>query len=140
MKAKEYLMQIKRMDKLTENKQAEINRLEELVQSTTALNVSDKVQTSGSKDRLGDIVSKICDLKNELTADIEKWVDLKGEVISVIDQLDDVDLIDLLYKRYFQFKTWEKISCDMNYTYRWVTKLHGKALAEVQKILDKQNQ
>ena len=138
MKAKEYLMQIKRLDSIISNKQEEVARLEELVTSTNALSTGDRVQSSGTQDKLGDTVSKICDLKRELALDIARLIEVRGEIIKVIDQVEDADLIDLLYKKYYQFKTWEKIACDMNYTYRWVTKLHGKALAEVQRILDKQ--
>jgi hypothetical protein len=33
------------------------------------------------------------------------------------------------------FKTWEQIACEMDISYQWVCKLHGRALQVIDKML-----
>lgn len=136
MKAKEYLQQIKKCDKLIENKLSEIKSLYDLTTSITTGLKEDVVQSSGVTDKIGDTVSKIIDLQQEINDDIDSFVDLKREIMSVIDRIDDVNLIDILYKRYFKYETWERIATEMNFTYQWVCKLHGRALQKVQQLIE----
>ena len=82
-------------------------------------------------------------MQNEINRDIDRLVDVKREVMAVVDQLDPT-CIELLTKRYFDFKTWEQIAAEMGYSYQWVCGivngkpgLHIQALGKVQKIIDK---
>lgn len=134
MKAKEYLQQIRKADRMIENKLSEIKMLRGLAESVTSTWKQDVVQTSGAGDKLGDTVAKIVDLQNEINADIDKLIDLKREIMSVVDQLE-APFCDLLYKRYFQFMNWKEIAVDMNYTFRHVTRMHGEALKKVNDVL-----
>lgn len=134
MTAKAYLQQIRKCDRMIENKLSEIDSLRGLAESVTGTWKEDVVQGCGASDKLGDTVAKIVDLQNEINADIDKLVDLKEEVMKVIDQIDD-PFCDLLYKRYFQFKKWEVIAVEMGYTFRHVTRMHGEALKKVNDVL-----
>lgn len=135
MKAKEYLQQIQKCDRMIENKLSEIDSLRGLAESVTSTWKEDIVQSSGAGDELGDTVAKIVDLQNEINADIDKLVDLKREIMVVIDQLE-APFCDLLYKRYFRFMKWEEIALEMGYTYQWVCQLHGKALLKVKELIE----
>lgn len=135
MNPKSYLQQIRRCDRMIENKLSEVDSLRNLALSITGTWKEDVVHTSGVSDKIGNTVAKIIDLQNEIDENIDKLVDLKREIMKVIDQLEDSAMIDILYKRYFKYETWEQIALDMNFTYQWVCKLHGKALQEVKKII-----
>lgn len=135
MKAKEYLQQIQKCDRMIENKLSEIDSLRGLAESVTSTWKEDIVQSSGAGDELGDTVAKIVDLQNEINADIDKLVDLKREIMVVINQLE-APFCDLLYKRYFRFMKWEEIALEMGYTYQWVCQLHGKALLKVKELIE----
>lgn len=135
MKAKEYLQQIRKADRMIENKLSEVKMLRGLAESVTSTWKEDVVQGSGSGDKLGDTVAKIVDLQNEINADIDKLVDLKREIMAVIDQLE-APFCDLLYKRYFQFMKWEEIAIEMNCSFRHVTRMHGTALEMVKRVLE----
>ena len=137
MKAKEYMNQVAVYQSAINSKKEEIATLRSLVQSTTAISTGEKVLSSGTQDKMADAVVRIVDLMNELANDILKYAELRAAVSKVILKVREPDLMDVLYKRYCEFKPWEVIACEMNYTYRWVTKLNGKALTEVQKILDR---
>lgn len=134
MKAKDYLEQIRILDRLINNKLQELEQLEALATKVTSVNSGDRVQASGSQDKMADTVIKILELKQEINADIDRLVDLKCEIIPLIDAVQDADLIDVLYKRYIQGKKWEEIALEMHYTFRWVLKLHGRALQKIDMI------
>ena len=71
-----------------------------------------------------------------INEEIDRLIDYKDEAWKIIEQCEP-ECITLISKRYFQFKDWEEIAVDMNFTYQWVSGgLHQKALAQVQKVLD----
>lgn len=135
MKAKEYLMQIRKTDNLIQNKKEELQSLITLATSVTAYSDDVKIQSSGSNDKMADIVCKIVDLINEINFEIGKLIDLKIEVMRKIDTLD-AKSVDILYQRYFQYRTWQEIADSMGVTYQWVCELHGKILQKIEKILN----
>ena len=55
--------------------------------------------------------------------------------MNLIDKIEDADCVDVLYKRYFQFKKWEQIAVEKNYSYQGICKIHGKALQMMNEIL-----
>lgn len=137
MKAKEYLRQIKTMDAKINTDIEELASLEALATKTTSVLGDERVQSSGSQQKMADAVVKIADLRNRINEQIDRFVDYKEEVKNLLFEACDGDCISLLYKRYFQYKKWEEIAMEMNYTFRWVSGgLHQRALSQVQKVLD----
>lgn len=143
MTAKEYLSQIRKIDVTINYKQIQLDELRRTAESITVNANPDKVQSSGEQDRIGKIVAKIVDLQEEINRDIDRLTDVKREIMIVVDQLDPT-CIELITKRYFEFKTWEQIAEEMNYSKQWVCSLvrgkpglHIQALRKVQKIIDK---
>lgn len=134
MTAKQYLQQIKKINVVINCKQKELDSLNDLTQSITNSYKFDSVQSSGDKDKIGNAVAKMIDLQRSINEDIDRLVDLKREIMNKIETLDGTYL-DLLYKRYFEFKTWETIAVEIGYTYQWVCELHGKALQKLQNNL-----
>ena len=81
--------------------------------------------------KMQDIIGKIVDLENEINADIDKLVDLKREMVTVIKAVTDPELQTLLELRYLCFKTWEQIAVDMQYSTRNIYKLHDTAIGAI---------
>lgn len=136
MKAINYLKQIKSMDAKINADIEELASLEALATRTTSVLGGERVQTSGSQQKMADCVAKIVDLMEQINAEIDRFIDYKQEARELISECD-AECITLISKRYFQFKTWESIAVDMNFTYQWVSGgLHQKALSQVQKALD----
>lgn len=137
MKAKNYLMQIKIMNTRINADIEELESLEALATKTTTVLGDDRVQTSGSQQRMADVVTKMVELKDKINEEIDRFVDYKMEAKELLFDACDGDCIALLYKRYFLDKKWEEIAVDMNYTYKWVSGgLHQRALSQMQKALD----
>jgi DNA-directed RNA polymerase specialized sigma subunit len=79
---------------------------------------------------------ELVELKKEINAEIDRYVNLQREVNAIINKLDDADQVTVIQKRYFEYKTWEQISCEMRYSYRNVCNIHGKALQAVAALME----
>ena len=136
MKAIEYLEQVEKMDARINSNIEEIAQLEALATKTTSVMGGERVQSSGSQDKMGDCAAKIADLQIELNRQIDEYIEFKNQARDVINECD-ADCLTLLKKRYFFYKKWEEIAVEMNFTYQWVSGgLHQRALAQVQRVLD----
>ena len=131
MTAKEYLGQAYRLDQRINSKLEQVLSLRELTTKATAT-MSD-MPGGGSRNvyKMQDIIVKIVDLENEINADIDKLVDLKREMVTVIKAVTDPELQTLLELRYLCFKTWEQIAVDMQYSTRNIYKLHDTAIGAI---------
>ena len=135
--AKAYLGQIELYDAHINNRLSDLAELQSLVTKITATISPVCVSGSGNKDRLGDAIAKIIDMQDEINRKIDKYVDLKREISALLEQIQDADQVKVLHMRYFEYKPWEQIACEMNYSYRNVCYVHGKALQAVEAILER---
>ena len=62
-------------------------------------------------------------------------MDLKAEILRTIMQLEDNRQRMVLMEYYLEMKTWEQVAVDLHYSYMHVTRIHGYALREIQKML-----
>lgn len=58
------------------------------------------------------------------------------KVQETIDEIEDICLKNILTKKYINNYSWEVIAEEMNYNYRYILKLHDKALKEIEIILE----
>ena len=138
MRAKDFLQSALKIDKMIENKMYEKTQWISIATSTTANCNGERVQSSGSKQKMADAVEKYMELEEEIDSYIDKLVDKKNEIIKIIEQLPAVEY-DVLHKIYIQGKTLYDFAEENNKTYSSVTTLHGSALKKVQNILDREN-
>lgn len=139
MKAKEYLQQLQRLDTVINQKIKEVQDLRVQMQSGGGIDYSkERVQSSPSGDApFVKPICKIIDLEAEINAEIDKFVDEKHKIINQIQGLKNSDYISLLFKRYVEFKSLERICVEMNFSYDYIKHLHGYALKEFEdKILN----
>lgn len=113
MTAKEYLQQYRdavRMVYATQDHLAEIRSIE------TRVNPDYSVKCiMQAEDRLRD--------------ELENLEATEREILNAINNVKDGTLKTILYERYVNGKTWERIAVEMNYTYKHlVAVLHPKAL------------
>ena len=135
MRAKDYLNQISKIDRLIENKIAEMEHWKAIATGTTAYSEGDRVQSTGSMEKMADAVARYIDMEGEINADIDRLIDKKQEIISTIEQLQ-TDEYDILHKIYVQFKTFQEVAAEKGKSYSWVTSKHGRGLANLQRILE----
>lgn len=130
MGTKEYLQQIGRYDRLINNKLVELAQYRSMACSVSAVKNDERVQSSPSYDTLDKIVSKIEQMENEIDMLVDRYIDNKRIIISQIDSMSDEMTYQILFSRYVEQKTFEKMAIEMNYCYKQIIRRHGKALQE----------
>ena len=135
MTAKEYLNQLIAMDNAINRKQQRLATLRDVAMNTTPNYADEAVQRTREKNPLENIMSKIVDLDREIDEDIDALVDFKAEVWEKLDKIADERYKRILWLRYADRKTWRYISLELNFTIRYIHKMHLKALAELDKII-----
>ena len=122
MTAKEYMEQARYLDMQINSKIEQIRNLNELANRNTS--------------RMEETVVKIIDLESEIDRDIDTLVNLKREIMRVVNRIEPAEYRTILEMRYLQFKKWEQIALLRSTDLRWVYRMHGRALNEVQKIIN----
>ena len=135
MTAKEYLSQAHHLDQRIDAKIAQVASLNDLATKCSATLTGMPRNPNHGSSTMADAVCKIIDLQDEINRDIDRLVDLKREIVSVIKSVEDTEYQILLEKRYLCFHTWEQIAVDMHYSGKWVQKLHDRALDVVAGIM-----
>ena len=132
MKAKEYLRHLQRLDTMINQKIKELNDLHMISQSTGGMDYSkERVQSSPTGDApFVQSVLRIAELEKEINAEIDRFVDEKHTIINQIQALQNPRYIDILYKRYIEYKSLEQICVEMKFSYDHIRHLHGDALKE----------
>lgn len=135
MKAKDYLKRLKRLDTIINQKIQELGDLRLTIGSTPGIDYSkDRVQTSPSGDApFVHTIHRIIELEGEINAEINEFVDEKHKIINQIQGLKDTRYIEILFKRYVEYKTLETIAVELSYTYQYARELHGYALQDFQR-------
>ena len=136
MLAKDFLNQAFLIDQRIRSKSEQIQSLNEIATSCSATLTGMPRNPNRGGSRMADAVCKMIDLENEIAKDMDRLIEVKREIVTVINAVDDVVLRTLLEKRYLCGATWEEISVDLCFNRRWTFRLHDKALEAVQKILD----
>lgn len=135
MNAKEYLLQVKKLDKLITNKMIEKEQWKAIATGTVASSDGERVQASGSQQKMADAVCKYITIEEELDRYIDSLIDTKQDVIQTIEQLP-AEEYDALHIVYIQYLTLDDVADKYGKSYRWATKIHGRAMLKVQKLLD----
>lgn len=138
--AKEFLLQYGQCERRFKNKLLDLEHYQTLATKATSVITGMPGSVSKDNDKMTDVVHKIIELQREANEAIDLCIEKKREVESVIAQVSDAKQRECLEKRYLFFMTWSRIAYEMNYATDFgATKLHGRALQSVGKILAKQN-
>lgn len=136
MRAKDFLRQVYKLDRMVENKLAEKRQWQEIAAGATPQTAGERVQSSGNPQRMADAISRYIDIEQEIDECIDRLVDTKREVIGVIEQLNATEY-DVLHKMYIQGYSLQEVADMKGRSYSWMTSTHGRALQNVQRIIDK---
>lgn len=129
MTTKEYLSQIRTFDKRIKRKTDEIDRLRNVAISIGMDMTKERVQTSGTKDRVGNSVSAIVDAQNDALKCVADYVELRSRIVDQISSMDKMIHSDILYLRYVEGKKYKLIADELSYSEDYVIHTHTEALA-----------
>lgn len=128
MVTKDYLNQINRLNMLVNNKLTEITQYRELSYSISAVKNEEKVMTSPNQDKIGTSIAKLDEMERKLDEMIDDYIDKKNYIISQIQGIENDDYYEILFARYIEKLTFEKIANKTGWCWRQVHRIHAKAL------------
>ena len=135
LSAKEYLMQIEKLDTIIKNKLIELSQWKDIALGVTARSDGERVQASGRPSKMADAMDRFVDIEKDINGLVDRFVDLKREVTKTIEQLPTTEY-DVMHKRYIQYMTFDEIAAAKDRSKSSVTTIHGRALVNLQRILD----
>lgn len=104
MDAREYLLQVKYMDRRIKNKLEEIEYWKDQAENPAlAPFEAEKVQSTRNISKTADLICKYVDLQQELQQDIEELAAMRKQTIATLEQLP-LNEYDVLYKLYIQYE------------------------------------
>ena len=132
--AKDYLQQAYRIDQRINSKIEQVQSLRMLAEKATSTLSNTPVKGTRNVNRMEDVIAKMVDLESEINNDLNRLIDLKHEIITVVKCVENPELQTLLELRYLCFRTWEEIAVEVSWSIRQVYYMHGEALREVEQI------
>ena len=129
MTIKEYLSQAYRIDQRINSKLDQVQSLRELTVKATSTLSDTYSSGNGKKQKMEGVIVKIIDLEHEIDEEIDRLVDLKQEIVSLIKKVKNPEYQTLLELRYLCFRTWEQIASEMHYSIQHTFRIHDKALS-----------
>ena len=131
MTAKDYLKQAYFIDRRIKAKERQLEALK-------AHAVYSAPQISGlphgsvsCKSVMEESALKIMELEQYINEQIQELVRLKKEIASVIKAINNPEYETILEMRYLSFMSWDEIQYQMEYSQRYMFKIHGLALEMV---------
>ena len=134
-KAQIYLEQVDKLNAMIENKIAEVAQWRGIALGITSHSEGERVQSSGSNQKMSDAVDRAIDLQSEINGMVDRLIDLKQEIILTIELLNATEY-DVLHKRYIQGMQFDEIGAAKGKSKSWATTVHGRALQNLNLILD----
>ena len=134
-RAQEYLEQIFKLNVMIENKMVEVKQWRDIALGITSHSEGERVQSSGSQQKMADAINRVIDLQAEINNMIDRLIDLRQEIIKTIELLNATEY-DVLHKRYIRDMTFDEIGAARGKSKSWATTVHGRALQNLNKILD----
>lgn len=128
MTTKKYLSQIDRLNTMIESKLDEIARLRTLATSVSIHTDKERVQSSGTPDKLGETVAKIYDLEVETDALVDKFIDQRQRIIEQIDGLDNTTYYKILTHTYVKCEKHYDVAYKLGYSERTFYRVMNEAL------------
>lgn len=148
MNAYKYLEQVKNADVMIDIKRDEERELWAIATSVTQTN-DGMPHAPGVSDKVGNIVQKIIEARDRTNAQIDRYIDIRDDVIRHIEQLPPKQHA-VLYWLYVGKRERRKPNQSWYYTWREVAEILGcteqnisnvrkRAVSNLQKILDSEN-
>lgn len=142
MNVKEYLNQAYNLHQEIQHKKAHLLTLQEIATSTSS-NLSDMSRAaSPDPQRIEGVMAKVVDLEREIAEDEKRLVEVRRRTADFMAEVTDTKRLQVLMKRYLEYKEWPEIWTELGVGERWAHRQHDRAIEEIEKNLHRpaQNQ
>lgn len=106
-------------------------RLEDLrdrIEGLHSIQYGDRVQKSGSADRIADSIAEIVSIEGRVTRETAELEKEKQFILEEIQRLEKPEYVEVLYCRYVALLSWKEIMVRLHYSKRHTLRLHEEAL------------
>lgn len=106
--------------------------------SVTGCTEGERVQSSGSKQKMADAVISYSDIEADIKQRIAEAKEIQNKIVRTIARLKKPEYC-VLHGIYILGKQFKEVAANENKSVSWATSLHGTALESLQAILDAEN-
>ena len=85
----------------------------------------------GGSDKVQTAAVEVAELTDKLNQKLHQAIMVQENIKKLLESLDDIKLRQLMSYRYINGMRWEEIAVRMDFNYRWVLRLHRKALNQI---------
>ena len=136
MTAKEFMKQHERVVEKIRQIEIQIYDIEQTL-GIKGVNYDYQPHGSGISQVTEATATKLIELREVQRDLVDKLWTKRIEIERVIFLIEDATFAELLQRKYIRLQTWDNIAGEMEFDNRYIYKLHGKALVEVDKIIRK---
>ena len=136
MTAKEYLLQIKdRRDRI----RILLEEIEQLRTDAESVSINlDGMPRNNGQTSFEKLAIQLAEAESQLTEEMSGlWSDTM-KAHELIGQIQSAQRQQILTKRYLKNQRWEQIAYEMHFSWQHCFRVHGHALAELDKILERE--
>lgn len=137
MNAKEYLLEFGRINAKIESLSDAVRRIKDLEDRITVDPTKERVQSTGTTDRVGKLAAEIADKEDEIAEQISNGWTVLSDINSTLQAMDYIQGEQVLRLRYIQLLKPGEICERLNISRATEGRYHQRGLMVVQKILDK---
>lgn len=135
MKAKDYMMQIRRMDDRIKALESSAKFALERATNTTTAYDKLPIDRSHNNPRLEE---NYASLMETIRWEKSELMRVQESITATISKIKRNEYATLLLNYYVLGWTFEQCAVQMHFSYRHIVRIHGEALMEVQRIIDKE--
>lgn len=85
----------------------------------------------GGSDKVQTAAVEVAELTDKLNQKLHQAIMVQENIKKLLESLDDIKLRQIMSYRYINGMRWEEIAVRMDFNYRWVLRLHRKALNQI---------
>ena len=119
------------LDREIDRKLEEIARLRSKLTRVTEVFTAEPKGGGSIYGKTEEILAKIVDLEKEIDADVDRLIEVRDSIKSIIEAIEDDRERLLLQYRYLDGRTFEEIAVQMHYSWRQIHRLHSQALTNL---------
>ncbi len=136
-KAQVFLERVQMIAEIIPCKLIERQQYKDLALSITANMDGERVQSCGVKSKLEEAVVRCDAAEEEILEAVIRLIEEKNKRTSILERLDTPIHYKILHMKYIQNMEFVDIADALNMEYTNVTTTHGRALAQIQKLIEK---
>jgi hypothetical protein len=138
MKTIQYLEQIRRIDIVSRNKLADLNKNIERVKMSVGISgVSydkERVQTSNVSDPTSKPAILLASMEQETNLAVNRMLELRRRIVSQIESIENLDYYDILFRRFVMNESFNQISNAWKYSWGQTKQIYNDALNEFERL------